>query len=84
MKTKLQHPVPLKDALYNCSTEITTNSSSDFIERLNKSQVYGLGIVNGAVAALMATGLDFAVALALVTDQLPFTFDEHCMPKAWK
>lgn len=76
----------LKDALYNCSTDCTQNGTESFdgITGLNAKQIYGQGIVNGAVAALMATGMDFAPALALVTYHMPSTFDGACLPKAWR
>jgi len=81
---KLKRENILRDALYCCSTECTKTESFQSIEGKNPSQVYGQGIVNGAVSAFMSTGMDFERALALVIRHMPDTFDNACMPEAWK
>ncbi len=83
-RSRLKNIATAKDALYNCSTDCTQHGTFDGITGLNPAQCYGQGIVNGMVAAYMSTGLDFAVALKLVTDNLPMEFDHNCMPKVWR
>ncbi len=85
---KLKNPVILSDCLYNASRQCTgVSRNPQVIGRYSvtdTNEFYGRGCINGAVGALMATGLLFDAAWTIVKAHLPADIDEACIPKSWR
>ena len=62
----------LKDALHNLHPDARSDPR------------YARGVLVGAVAALMATGLDFPAAFAEVSESLPERVDPAAVPNGWE
>ena len=80
----------LRDCLVNCAEEYVANFDHSANWNEWPGDVYGRGIILGAVSATMAlTGCEFKEALRAVKDRVPGkdnemgAFDEDCVPPAW-
>lgn len=88
----LKNGVLLTDCLTNCDTDCTaTFENSDTMAEGTVGEIYGRGIVNGAVSALMsAMGIEFLDALRLVKAHSHKTagahgvFNINCVPAVWR
>ena len=66
----------IKDTLYNCSRDCTTNGNH---------KVYARGIIVGVVGTVMAVhNCVFDTAVQLVVPYLPKKFDFGCLPESWE
>jgi len=80
----------LRDCLVNCAAENVANFDHSANWNEWPGDVYGRGIILGAVSATMAlTGCEFKEALRAVKDRVPGkdnemgAFDESCVPPTW-
>lgn len=72
----------LKDTLYNASLDVTKADYDP--DNLNKAQIYGRGVVVGAIGTIMALGnIQFQRALKVLKPLLPSDFDIRCLPECW-
>jgi hypothetical protein len=80
--------VLISDCLTNCDSHCVRSFENSSLNDDAPGIVYGRGIINGMVTALMATGYSFDDALFVVYQNVHDTsphgaFDKRCVPPAW-
>ena len=79
----------MRDCLVNCSVDCIASFDNSTLSSHSKGVIYGKGIINGLVCALMDNGLTYLEALTYVKSNIPKESSIHgkfnidCVPSAW-